>query len=145
MVDMGFVHDQLATGPQLRILTVIDTFSRFSPAIVPHFNFKAADVVDVLERGCREEGYPAAIRVDQGSEFISCELDLWASTKGVTLGEAVREAMAARTEEIPSSAVMAPEGVPSTRQSFRVRPRREAKRDEASDINPRLLQILNRS
>lgn len=82
---MDFVHDQLATGPRLRILTVVDTFSRFSPAIVPRFNFKAADVVDVLERVCREEGYPAAIRVDQGSEFISRELDLWAYTKGVTL------------------------------------------------------------
>lgn len=67
--------------------------SRFSPAIVPRFNFKAADVVDVLEKVCREEGYPAAIRVDQGSEFISRELDLRASTKGVILGEAVREAM----------------------------------------------------
>jgi putative transposase len=28
---MDFVHDQLATGPKLRILTVVDTFSRFSP------------------------------------------------------------------------------------------------------------------
>jgi putative transposase len=82
---MDFVHDPLATGPRLRILTVIDTFSRFSPAIVPRFNFKAADVVDVLEKVCREEGYPAAIQVDQGSEFISRNLDLWAYTKGVTL------------------------------------------------------------
>ena len=28
---MDFVHDQLATGKKLRILTVVDTFSRFSP------------------------------------------------------------------------------------------------------------------
>jgi len=82
---MDFVHDQLATGPRLRILTVVDTFSRFSPAIVPRFNFKAADVVNVLETVCREEGYPAVIRVDQGSEFISRDLDLWAYTRGVTL------------------------------------------------------------
>lgn len=31
---MDFVHDQLATGSKLRILKVIDTFSRFSPAVV---------------------------------------------------------------------------------------------------------------
>lgn len=73
---MDFVHDQLATGPNLRILTVVDTFSRFSPAVVPWFSFRAPDVVKVLERVCGEVGYPASIRVDQGSEFISRDLDL---------------------------------------------------------------------
>src|SRR5262245_53084111 len=29
---MDFVHDQLVTGRKLRVLTIIDTFSRFSPA-----------------------------------------------------------------------------------------------------------------
>ncbi len=82
---MDFVHDQLATGPKLRILTVVDTFSRFSPAVVPRFSFRAPDVVEVLERVCAEVGYPVTIRVDQGSEFISRDLDLWAYTRGVTL------------------------------------------------------------
>lgn len=82
---MDFVHDQLATGPKLRILTVVDTFSRFSPAVVPRFSFRAPDVIDVLENVCTEVGYPTSIRVDQGSEFISRELDLWAYMKGVTL------------------------------------------------------------
>jgi putative transposase len=31
---MDFVHDQLATGKKIRVLTVVDTFSRFSPIIV---------------------------------------------------------------------------------------------------------------
>jgi hypothetical protein len=30
---MDFVHDQLATGRKLRVLTIVDTFSRFSPAL----------------------------------------------------------------------------------------------------------------
>ncbi len=34
---------------------------------------------------CGGVGYPASIRVDQGSEFISRDLDLWAYTHGVTL------------------------------------------------------------
>ncbi len=42
-------------------------------------------MVEVLERVCAEIGYPGSIRVDQGSEFISRELDLWAYMKGVTL------------------------------------------------------------
>ena len=82
---MDFVHDQLATGSKLRILTVIDTYSRFSPAVVPRFSFRAPDVIEVLDRVCSEVGYPASIRVDQGSEFISRDLDLWAYMKGVTL------------------------------------------------------------
>jgi putative transposase len=44
---MDFVHDQLATGAKLRVLTIVDTFSRFSPAIEPRFNFHGADVVEV--------------------------------------------------------------------------------------------------
>jgi putative transposase len=82
---MDFVHDQLATGTKLRVLTIIDTFSRFSPAIEPRFNFRGADVVEVLERVGREVGLPAVIRVDQGSEFVSRDLDLWAYQRGVTL------------------------------------------------------------
>ncbi len=38
-----------------------------------------------LERVCGEAGYPKAIRVDQGSEFVSRDLDLWAYRHGVTL------------------------------------------------------------
>ena len=38
---MDFVHDQLATGRKLRVLTIVDTFSRFSPAVEPRFTFSA--------------------------------------------------------------------------------------------------------
>jgi len=82
---MDFVHDQLATGRKLRVLTVVDTFTRYAPAIVPRFNFKAVDVVAVLDDVCGKLGYPATIRVDQGSEFVSRELDLWAYMHGVEL------------------------------------------------------------
>ena len=65
---MDFVHDQLATGRKLRVLTIVDTFSRFSPALEPRFTFRGTDVVEVCERVGREMGLPAAIRVDQGRE-----------------------------------------------------------------------------
>ena len=35
---MDFVHDQLATGRKLRVLTIVDTFSRFSPATEVRFD-----------------------------------------------------------------------------------------------------------
>lgn len=82
---MDFVHDQLATGRKIRVLTIVDTFSRFSPAVDPRFSYKGEDVVQTLERICRNVGYPKTIRVDQGSEFISRDLDLWAYQRGVVL------------------------------------------------------------
>jgi putative transposase len=81
---MDFVHDQLATGRKLRVLTIVDTFSRYSPALEPRFTFRGADVVEVLERVGRQGGFPATIRVDQGTEFVSRDLDLWAYQRGVT-------------------------------------------------------------
>ena len=78
---MDFVHDQLATGRKLRILTIVDIFSRFSPAIDPRFSYRAENVVATLDRVCSELGFPKSIRVDQGSEFVSRDLDLWAYTK----------------------------------------------------------------
>jgi putative transposase len=82
---MDFVHDQLATGNKLRVLTVVDTFSRYAPVIDPRFSYRAEDVVQTLERVCASSGYPTTIRVDQGSEFVSRDLDLWAYVHGVTL------------------------------------------------------------
>ncbi|QYA10292.1 transposase family protein (plasmid) [Agrobacterium larrymoorei] len=82
---MDFVHDQLATGRKIGDLTVVDTYSRFSSEVDARFSYKGEDVVQTLERVCRQVGYPATIRVDNGSEFISRDLDLWAYHRGVVL------------------------------------------------------------
>jgi putative transposase len=82
---MDFVHDQLATGSKLRILTVVDLFSRFSPVIDPKFRYRGQDVVAALDNVCRKIGYPKSIRADNGPEFVSRDLDLWAYANDVTL------------------------------------------------------------
>jgi putative transposase len=82
---MDFVHDQLFDATKVRVLTVIDTFTKFAPAIEPRFNWRGTGVVDVLERVCKQLGFPKSIRVDQGPEFISKDLDLWAYRRGVIL------------------------------------------------------------
>jgi putative transposase len=68
---MDFVHDQLATGKKIRVLTVVDTFTRFVPVRDPRFSYRAEDVVRALEKICPMIGYPETIRFDQDSEFVS--------------------------------------------------------------------------
>jgi putative transposase len=58
---MDFVHDQLATGQKLRVLTVVDTFSRFCPALDPRFSYRGEGVAQTLERICGEIAYPETI------------------------------------------------------------------------------------
>ena len=75
---VDFVHDQLATGRKSRMLTVVDTFSRFLPIVGPRFSYRAEDVAAMLDPTCSGVGCLQAIRVDQGSEFVFRDLDLWA-------------------------------------------------------------------
>jgi putative transposase len=46
---------------------------------------RGTDVVEVHERIGRQFGYSKAIRVDQGTELVSRDLDLWAYHRDVTL------------------------------------------------------------
>jgi putative transposase len=62
---VDFVHDQLATGRKLRVLTVVDTFSRYVPILDARFSYRGENVVTTLDRVCGQIGYPKTIRVDQ--------------------------------------------------------------------------------
>ncbi len=47
---MDLVHDQLATGRKIRVLTIVDTFTRFSPAVDPWFSYRREDEILTLGR-----------------------------------------------------------------------------------------------
>ncbi len=83
--SLDFVSDALASSRKFRVLTVVDDFSRECVALVVDNSLSGVRVARELDRICAETGYPSTIRVDQGSEFVSRDLDLWAYTHGVTL------------------------------------------------------------
>lgn len=83
--SMDFMADQLFSGRRIRLLTIVDNFSRVSPFIGVGFSYKAHDVVAALELAVRRHGKPDRIRVDNGPEFISRDLDLWAYANKVIL------------------------------------------------------------
>lgn len=82
---MDFVSDQLFNGQKLRCLRIVDIHTRVSPAIGVGFRYTACNVVDTLEEAVKRYGKPECIRVDNGPELISKELDLWACANGVEL------------------------------------------------------------
>jgi putative transposase len=82
---MDFMVDQLFDGRKLRVLTIVDICTKLCPAIGVGHAYKGHDVVTTLEAAAREHGRPKRIRVDNGPEFVSRDLDLWAWQHGVVL------------------------------------------------------------
>ncbi len=82
---MDFMSDQLFNGRRIRLLTIVDAFTRVCPAIDIRQSYRGADVVETLEHVTRFYGKPKTIRLDNGPEFISKDLDLWAYLNGVRL------------------------------------------------------------
>lgn len=83
--SMDFVADELVSGRRFRILTVVDISSRSSELLEPAISLTGARVVEAPERVAQRRGYPEAIRVDNGGEFISKDMDVWAYENGVKL------------------------------------------------------------
>lgn len=83
--SMDFMADQLFDGRRLRLLTIVDNVSRVSPFIGVGFRYRGYDVVTALNLAVAQYGVPECIRLDNGPEFISKEVDLWAYAHGVVL------------------------------------------------------------
>lgn len=84
--SMDFVSDALFDGRKFRCLTIVDNLSRECLAIVVGQSLKGRDVVTALQqiRMCRGL-VPQRIQTDNGSEFISKEMDRWAYENKVTM------------------------------------------------------------
>lgn len=75
---LDFVADQLVTGHRFRALTVVDVFTRESLAIEVGHHLRSEHVVHALTRLTLQRGAPTRLFCDNGSEFCSQLVDLWA-------------------------------------------------------------------
>jgi putative transposase len=83
---LDFVSDALAWGRKLRMLTVVDLYTREALAIEVDTSLGGVRVARVLERIIAERGQaPQAIVMDNGPELTSRALDQWAYARGVQL------------------------------------------------------------
>lgn len=82
---MDVVHIQLAPRREPRIPRIVDTFFQYAPAVDAKLSDRVEDVMATLEHVCTELGTPKTIRANQGSEFVSRDLDPWADANGVAL------------------------------------------------------------
>ena len=82
---LDFLHDALASGRKIRLLSIIDVFTREALALEVDTSLPGRRVVWVLDRLLDERERPVQVVLDNGPELISRALEEWAHQHAVTL------------------------------------------------------------
>lgn len=81
---LDFQFDHTIDGRQVKLLNVIDEFTRACLAIDVEHSIGADDVVNTLEHLVAERGRPPAfLRFDNGPEFVAIVIAEWCASHGV--------------------------------------------------------------
>lgn len=83
--SMDFMSDSLSDGRSLRTFNLIDDYNRECLAIDVDLSMPALRVIRSLEQVIEWRGKPAALRCDNGPEYISSALINWANQHHITL------------------------------------------------------------
>jgi putative transposase len=78
-----FAMDATEDGRRLKIMPIVDEYSRECLALEAERSITAEDVIEILDRLFDERGEPAYIRSDNGPEFIGKAIKHWLATSGV--------------------------------------------------------------
>ncbi len=82
---LDFVHDAVASGRAIRVLTVEDEYTRECAALEVDTSMASRRVTRVLEAIIAERGQPLAIRCDNGLEFTSRHFLAWCIERQIAL------------------------------------------------------------
>ena len=67
---MDFIHDSLSIGKGIRILIIMDIYTRKVVGYKVDRSITGNEVVDILKSSIEENGKPEILRSDNGPEFI---------------------------------------------------------------------------
>ena len=82
---LDFLEDAFASGRKMRLLSIIDVFTREALALEVDTSLPGRAVVRVLDRLGTERPLPPQLVLDNGPELISRVLEEWAHEHAVTL------------------------------------------------------------
>ena len=82
---LDFVHDAVACGRAIRVLSVVDAYTRECLALEVDTSFASRRVTRVLETIIAERGVPQAIRCDNGPELTSRHFLAWCVERQIEL------------------------------------------------------------
>jgi len=83
--SMDFVAQRLADGRWIRVLTVVDQYTRECLTLHADTALSGEKVAAALDKVVALRGAPKSITVDNGTEFASKAMDHWAYLNGVYL------------------------------------------------------------
>jgi len=83
--SMDFMSDALSDGRKIRTFNVMDDYNREGLTIDVDFSLPSERVIRSLEQVIEWRGKPAAIRCDNGPEYISHKLEEWTTKHQITL------------------------------------------------------------
>lgn len=83
--SLDFMSDSLASGRAFRTLNILDDFNREVLWIEVDTSLPAARLVRILDTLIAWRGCPTQIRMDNGPELISHQLETWAKQHGIEL------------------------------------------------------------
>jgi transposase InsO family protein len=82
-ISERLVHDETSDGRKLKLLVVVDEFTRLCLRIEVGRSMTSKTVVRVLSELVQIHGEPGAIRSDNGPEFIAGAVRAWLSAAGI--------------------------------------------------------------
>ena len=83
--SMDFVSDQLANGRRLRVLNVVDDFTRECVLQVVDFSISGERVARAFDQLAKSRPLPSTLVCDNGPEFTSKAMFFWARDRHVKL------------------------------------------------------------
>jgi len=83
--SLDFMSDALVNGRRIRVLNIIDEYSREALAVHADYSMPSSSVITQMKILEENRGLPGRIRVDNGTEFTSFEFTEWCKSKNIEI------------------------------------------------------------